>query len=224
MLRKIWFLLLVFFVAVSGYAAEVEPGFKLWGGLTLSRYEGLPGYEVGFPETRFQNAWRTNFGIGVGLELGLTGSPLSLVLGVSYLGKGSTLEVYLMDTKTGEYPYQLGTLSHTGLLKLGWGKEVKPYLLAGYELGLILRHRGEDFSSTPVPGEADLKPDTARVDFGLVAGAGLEMKLGQTRPFVELCYFHGLKNLSRATGTLEYYPSIKSRALLLSAGLSFGRK
>lgn len=221
--KKIWFLLLVFFLTVSGYAAVVEPGFKVWGGLTLSRNEGLPEV-LGIPEMRFQNAWRTNFGIGAGLELNLTGSPLSLVLGVSYLGKGSTLEVYMVDTKTGEYPFKLGTLSQTGLLRLGWGNKVKPYLMAGYELGLILSHRGQPFSSSSLPGEADLKPDTAKVDFGLAAGAGLEMKLGTSRPFIELCYFHGLKNLSRATGTLEYYPSIKSRALLLSAGLRFGRK
>lgn len=223
MSKKICFLLLTFFLTVSGYAAVVEPGFRVWGGLTLSRYEGLPE-SLGIPEMRLQNAWRASFGIGTGLELRLRGMPLSLVLGVNYLEKGSTLEIYMMDTKTGEYPYKLGTLSQTGLVKLGWGNRVKPYLLAGYELGLILKHRGQPFSSTSLPGETDLKPDTTKVDFGLVAGAGLEMKLGVSWPFVEVSYFHGLKNLSRATGTLEYYSSIKSRALLLSAGLRFGRK
>lgn len=223
MKKKIWLLLLVFCLTVSGYASVVEPGFRVWGGLTLSRYEGLPEV-LGIPEMRFQNDWRTGFGLGARLELNLTGSPLSLVLGVSYLGKGSTLEVYMMDTKTGEYPYKLETLSQTGLIKLGWGNKVKPYLLAGYELGLILSHSGQPFSSTSLPGEADLKPDTSKIDFGLVAGAGLEMKLGKSSPFIELCYFHGLKNLSQSTGTLEYYPSLKSQALLLSAGLRFGRK
>lgn len=221
--RKIVFLILLVFLAMAAYPASLQADFRAWGGLTLSRYQGLP-VPFGIPETRYENAWRTGFGLGAGLELRVPRAPLSFILGLGYLQKGSELEIYYLDTKTGSYFYRLGSLSQTGLVKIGPNMKIAPYFLAGYELAFILNHRGQSFGSSPGGPDSDLKPDTKKVDLGLVAGAGLEFKLEKVRPFVEFCYFHGLSNLSRATGTLEYYSSIKSRALLLSAGLKFGRK
>lgn len=221
--RKIVFLILLVFLAMAAYPAGLQADFRAWGGLTLSRYQGLP-VPFGIPETRYENAWRTGFGLGAGLELRVPRAPLSFILGLGYLQKGSELEIYYLDTKTGSYFYRLGSLSQTGLVKIGPNMKIAPYFLAGYELAFILNHRGQSFGSSPGGPDSDLKPDTKKVDLGLVAGAGLEFRLEKLRPFVEFCYFHGLSNLSRATGTLEYYSSIKSRALLLSAGLKFGRK
>lgn len=221
--RKIVFLILLVFLAMAAYPASLQADFRAWGGLTLSRYQGLP-VPFGIPETRYENAWRTGFGLGAGLELRVPRAPLSFILGLGYLQKGSELEIYYLDTKTGSYFYRLGSLSQTGLVKIGPNMKIAPYFLAGYELAFILNHRGQSFGSSPGGPDSDLKPDTKKVDLGLVAGAGLEFRLEKLRPFVEFCYFHGLSNLSRATGTLEYYSSIKSRALLLSAGLKFGRK
>lgn len=223
MRQKTLFLILVLCLATAAYSAGLQADFRAWGGLTLSRYQGLP-VPFGIPETRYENAWRTGFGLGAGLELKVPRAPLSFILGLGYLQKGSELEIYYLDTKTGSYFYRLGSLSQTGLVKIGPDMKIAPYLLAGYELAFILSHRGQSFGSSPGGPDSDLKPDTKKVDLGLVAGAGLEFKLEKVRPFVEFCYFHGLSNLSRATGTLEYYSTIKSRALLLSAGLKFGRK
>ncbi len=207
---------LVFLLAATLSAAPVETGFRLSGGLSLAKYQGIP-VAVGIPEIQYQNAWRTGVGVGAGLELKLSQIPLAFVFDVNYLEKGTNLDVYYLDEKTGSLPYRLGTLSHTGLTKVSRGGQWAPYLLAGYELAFILRHRGEPFG----PGGPDLKNDTRKVDFGLVAGAGLEFRQGKASPFVEFRYYHGLTNLSLGTGALEFYPSIKTRTMLFSAGIRF---
>lgn len=223
MRREIFLLVLVVGLVANAHPAGLQADFRAWGGLAWSRYQGLP-VPVGIPETNYKNAWRTGFGLGAGLELRLPQTPVSFILGLGYLQKGSELEVYYLDTRTGSYPYRLGTLSQTGLVKIGLDTKIVPYFLAGYELGFILSHRGQPFGSSPGGSDSDLKPDTRKLDFGLVAGVGLEFKLEKINPFIEVCYFHGLSNLSRERGTLEYYETIKSRALILSAGLKFGRK
>lgn len=220
---KILLLIMVFGLATAAHPAGLQTDFRAWGELAMGRYQGLP-VVYGIPELRYQNAWRTGFGLGAGLELKVPRAPLGFILGLGYLQKGSELEVYYLDTKTGSYFYRLGSLSQTGLVKIGPDRRIAPYLLAGYELAFILSHRGQSFGSSPGGPDSDLKPDTKKVDLGLVAGAGLEFRLEKISPFIEFCYFHGLSNLSRGTGTLEYYTTIKSRALLLRAGLKFGRK
>lgn len=107
------------------------------------------------------------------------------------------------------------------MIQIKSGQKIAPYALAGYELGLILSHRGEPFAPGATPGETDVKSDTKNLDFGLVAGAGIEFKLERVTPFIELRYHHGLVNLSQGTGLLEDYPAIKSRALVFCAGLRF---
>lgn len=223
MSRKILFLSLVVCLATAAYPAVLEADFRFSGGLAMGRFQGVP-MPVGIPELRYQNAWRTGFGLGAGLELKVRRAPLSFILGLGYLQKGSELEIYYLDTRTGSYLYRLGTLSQTGLIKMGPDTKIAPYLLAGYELAFFLSHRGQSFGSSPGGPDSDLKPDTKKLDAGLVAGAGLEFRLEKINPFVEFCYFHGLSNLSCGTGTLEYYTTIKSRSLLLIAGLKFGRK
>lgn len=223
MRQKILFLVLVFGLVTGGYSAGFQTDFRVLGGLALSRYQGLP-LAAGIPELRYQNAWRTGLELGAGLELKVSQAPLSFILGLGYLQKGSELEMYYLDTKTGSYFYRLGSLSQTGLVKIGPNMKIAPYLLAGYELAFTLNHRGQSFGSSPGGPDSDLMPDTKKVDLSLVAGAGLEFKLEKIRPFVEFCYFHGLNNLSQGTGTLEFYSTIKSRALLLRAGLKFGQK
>ncbi|MCR4409538.1 MAG: outer membrane beta-barrel protein [Candidatus Saccharicenans sp.] len=221
MRQKILVLILVFGLVTAAYPAGLQTGFRAWGGLALSRYQGLP-VPVGIPEIGYKNDWRNGIGLGAGLELIVPRVPLSFILGLGYLQKGSELEIYYLDTKTGSYYYRLGTLSQTGLVKIGPNLKIAPYLLAGYELALILSHRGQSFGSTSGGPDSDLKPNTKKMDLGLVAGAGLEFRLDEVSPFVEVCYFHGLKNLSQGTGTLEYYSTIRSRVLLLSIGLKFG--
>ena len=218
MQKKISVLLLVLFVAVSGYAAGVQPGLRLWAGATMSRYEGTP-IPVGIPEINYKNSWRAGFNLGAGLEFKVSRTPLAFILDLAYLEKGTNLDVYYLDTKTGSYPYRLGTLSQTGLARMSFSGKWTPYLLLGYDLDIVLKHRGEPFGL----GGPDLKADTKKTDFCLVAGGGLELKGPKVSPFVEVRYHHGLVNLSRVTGSLEYYPSIKSRALVISAGFKFGK-
>ncbi|MCX8159751.1 MAG: PorT family protein [Candidatus Saccharicenans sp.] len=223
MSRKILLVLLVLGLVTAVYPAGLKVGSRAWGGLVMSSYQGWP-LPVGIPELRYQNAWRTGFGLGAGLDIKVPRSPVSFIIGLSYLQKGTELEVYYLDTKTGSYFYRLGSLSQIGLLKIGLEKKIAPYALVGYELAFILSHHGQSFGSSPGGPDSDLKPDTRTVDVGLVAGVGLEFNLEKIRPFIEFCYFHGLSNLSRGTGTLEYYTTIKSRALLLSIGLGIGQR
>ena len=218
MKKQLWVCFLVLFLVVSAQAAGTKTGLMAWAGGTISRYEGTP-IPVGIPETDYKNSWRTGFNLGLGLELKFARIPLAFRLGLEYLEKGTKLDIYYLDTKTGSYPYRLSTLSHTGLARMNFSGKWTPYLLFGYDLDFLLKHRGQAFGL----GGPDLKPDTRKIDFCLVAGAGLEFKGQKMSPFVEVRYHHGLVNLSRGTGSLEYYPSIKSRALVLGAGLKFGK-
>jgi hypothetical protein len=218
MKRKMPVLLLALLVAVSGQAAGIKPGLMAWAGGTISRYEGKPT-PAGIPETNYKHSWRTGLNLGLGLALKLTRIPLDFRLGLGYLEKGTKLDVYSLDTKMGSYPYRLNTLSQTGLARTSFSGKWTPYLLAGYELAFILKHRGQPFGL----GGPDLKPDTKKLDFCLVVGTGLEFKGQKMSPFVEVRYHHGLVNLSRGSGSLEYYQSIKSRVLVLGAGLNFGK-
>ncbi|MBC7363023.1 MAG: outer membrane beta-barrel protein [Candidatus Aminicenantes bacterium] len=219
MKKKLWLMLLSLFLVVSGYAAGVKPGLRFWGGATMSRYVGTPILEVSIPETSYKNSWRTDINLGAGLEFKVSQTPLAFILDLGYLEKGTNLDIYYLDIKTGSLPYSLGTLSQMGLARVNFSGKWSPYLLAGYELAFVLKHRGELFGLS----EPDLKSDSKKTDFCLVAGAGLEFKGQKMSPFLEVCYHHGLVNLSRMTGSLEYYPSIKSRALVFNAGFKFGK-
>ena len=89
------------------------------------------------------------------------------------------------------------------MIQIKSGQKIAPYALAGYELGLILSHRGEPFAPGATPGETDVKSDTKNLDFGLVAGAGIEFKLERVTPFIELRYHHGLSISARERDCLK---------------------
>lgn len=125
MRRGILLLVLVVGLFANAHPAGLQVDFRAWGGLALSRYRGLP-IPVGIPEINYKNVWRTGFGLGAGLELRLPQTPVSFILGLGYLQKGSELEVYYLDTRTGSYPYRLGTLSQTGLVKIGLDTKYLP--------------------------------------------------------------------------------------------------
>lgn len=218
--RKFFICPMAICLMATAYPATIEPEFRVWAGLNLAKYYDPPE-PIGIPEVSYRTDWRMGIGLGVAVELCLPESPIGLLLGIGYIRKGSTLDSYYMETKTQSWPYKLGTLTHTGLIQVKSGQKISPYALAGYELSLILSHRGESFAPGATPGETDLKSDTKKLDFGLVAGAGVEFKRERMAPFIELRYHHGLVNLSKGTGLLEDYPTIKSRALVFCAGLRF---
>jgi len=220
MSKKVLTLILVLTLANAAYPAKIKSHFKVWTGLNQGKYSAAPT-PIGIPEVSYKTGWRTGFGLGVGVELPMSESPFSLIFGLGYMEKGSTVDSYYLNNRVQSWPYKLGNLNQTGLIKVGFGKKVALYALAGYELGLVLKHRGKAFGPSAPSDETDLKPDTKNLEVSLVAGVGLEFKLEKINPFVELSYSHGLVNLSRATRLLEDYPLFKSRMLLLSAGLRF---
>jgi hypothetical protein len=94
-----------------------------------------------------------------------------------------------------------------------------PYILAGYELSIIDRHHLTDLTGASAPVRTDLAEQTRDIDLGFIAGAGAELVFKKWTPFVELRYHIGLLNLSKGTGPLESYPTIRTRALVLLAGI-----
>lgn len=170
------FLILVLGLVTAAYPGSLKTGFRAWGGLIMSRYQGTP-LPVGIPELHYQNAWRTGMGLGAGLELKMSGAPMSFILELSYLQKGTEMEIYYLDTRTSSYFYKLGSLSQTGLIRIGPEGKIAPYLLAGYELAFILNHRGQSFGSGLGGPDSDLRPDTKKMDFSLAARAVLEFRI-----------------------------------------------
>lgn len=98
-----------------------------------------------------------------------------------------------------------------------------PYILAGYELSIIDHHQ-TDFTGALDPVKTDLAEQTRDIDLGFIAGAGAELVFKKWTPFVEFRYHIGLLNISKGTGPLESYPTIRTRALILLAGIRFRLK
>ena len=96
-----------------------------------------------------------------------------------------------------------------------------PYVLAGYDLSYVSKHDMLDYGVPNGPVRTYLRDDTKKLDMGVFAGGGLEIAFKNWIPFVEVRYNVGLLDVSRGTGALENYPVIKTRALMVLAGVRF---
>lgn len=213
------------FILVSGaFGAETDVSLKLFGGATWARYSHLPDF-FGFGESIRLND-RVGPAAGVGCEIALPFSKsLTSLSSVDYIQKGSYVDWYYIYTRTGSYSFKLEALSLTQLLKIKPFPNLFPYALAGFELSHVLSH---SYIISPSNLKIGLMDDTRKTDFGLVAGAGGELSAGRWTSFLELRYHLGLVNLSKGIDVemTESYPTIKTRAVTLLAGIRYrlGRK
>jgi hypothetical protein len=198
------------------------PDIKLYGGATSSWYSEPPDGLM-IPEVSFaiRHLRRAVAGIGVDLPLNRL---LSLDFGIQYIGKGTRAPLQYQNGPLVErHVYKLDQVSVPVGLKLRFLPESTPYVVAGGELAYVLSHKLTVYSDPmlPVmPYTVDLKGETRRTDLSAMAGAGIEVVHKRLCMFAEARYYLGLANLNNgAGGYLDDYPTIKTRAFCLVAGI-----
>jgi hypothetical protein len=205
--------------AASGDEAKID--FRLAGGATWARYTRLPSI-VSIPEAGYELARHSGAAAGVGLELTFpfTGS-MAIIHALEYTRKGTTLDWYLWDDPVGAQSYNLDTLDYSTFVKIMPFSKLGLFFLSGFSMSYILGHKLVDDMALPRPTEQYLMSATRRFDVGLLAGAGGEFVFKKWAVFAELRYHWGLLDLSRGTGPLDDYPVIRTRALVLLAGVRY---
>lgn len=101
------------------------------------------------------------------------------------------------------------------LLKVKGGGRLRPFLLAGPEIGFKTGAKVR-VSLGDQSQEEDVDDDVNSTDFSASFGAGLEIPAGKVDVFLEGVYSLGLKDVSDADDG-----EVKTRAFVVSAGLRF---
>ena len=167
---------------------------------------------------------KSGFIAGGVLEANLPG-PLSIALEILYTQKGTKLEGQI-DPGTGTpvkatQTESVSTLEFPLLAKAKFGAGmVKPIILAGPSVGIVLTAEEKLEAEGLGSQTTDTKDNTSSIDFGIVAGAGVEIKVA---PMVSLTgearYQLGLSNLVKNPAANE---SIKSNGIQFLVGILVG--
>jgi hypothetical protein len=174
---------------------------------------------------------RTAFGIGGVVDLRLS-EIFSLHFEPMYLQKGAG-ESELAIQPGVEWKLKSTHLELPLLLKAEFGTTVRPYVMAGPTIGILLSSDIEaDFSGLTLKGDA--KDASESIDFALAFGAGISYPLGKSSLFLEGRYSLGLTNnvkggdVEIASGPLaevitwdKETDEIKSRGFQIMAGVTF---
>ena len=218
---------LLVIVPLSGAAGREQKKFYIQGitlstGAVWSRYSELPRVAT-IPEIRGVLGNNTGAVAGVALEAHLS-DHIMIDSGLQYVRKGTAVNWYYFDEPGGKWVYNLDMLSFPVTYRFKPLSRSSPYILAGYELSIIDHHHQTDFTGALGPVKTDLAEQTKDIDLGFIAGVGAELVFKKWTPFVEFRYHIGLLNISKGTGPLESYPTIRTRALVLLAGIRFRLK
>ena len=208
-MKRVLLVLLILGLVSAAWASPLKPAFRLWGAHGWNWYSGQPVIWT-FPEEFVNYENKKAACLGAGVELSIPKSVFSLIAEIDYFQKGQKELWYYWDELLAEQVYQLNVLSQVGLIKIKPAKNIPVYVVAGYEVSAVLKHRYDD---------QNLNPDTKKVDFGLVVGGGLEARIKSIEVFLEGRYQSGLVNLSKQSGSLSEYHELKTRGLVLCLGL-----
>jgi hypothetical protein len=194
-------------------------GISVFAGGAWSRYSEAPAVAT-IPELGPLMGSRAGAAVGILWEYRF-GDHFFLDNGLQYARKGASVAWKYWDDLMGVWKYDLDVISNPITFRFKPWLRSSPYILAGYELSVIVGHRLTDSWPLSQKIRTSLKGDTYDFDFGLIGGAGAEIALGDWTLFSEVRYYHGLLDISKGTGALESYPVIKTRALMVLAGIRF---
>jgi opacity protein-like surface antigen len=176
------------------------------------RYAGVIGglniAEIDYSDSRGTEQLttsRTTFGIG-----GVFGFRLNqnvcLELEPMYLQKGGT---DLADRTNPDINWKMSFLEVPAFLKVSFGNEFRPYVMAGPTIGFLLSSTAEGevghlYGGQPLQVyKADLKDASKSFDFGIALGAGVGITIGMKTIFLDGRYTFGLVDLLQS-GTIEW--------------------
>ena len=143
---------------------------------------------------------RTVFGIGAVFDFSLTRNFV-LRLEPMYIQKGGRLEEG-EDVNSDPGGWVKSSFIEIPLfLKVTYGSRIRPYLMAGPTIGILLNSDLE-LDAYGLSFKGDMEEVTRRIDFGLGFGAGITIPIRFFSLFIEGRYTLGLSNLQRG-GTFE---------------------
>lgn len=203
-MRKPVFILLSLMLVAETSAS----GFKVMGGLNLSRYSGpLMGEEVW--------KFRMGFELGSGYEIVLN-SYIALEIDALFAQKGSKRKYIAGGQYYFTLNYSLNEICVPILFKIRFKTDSSPYVLAGGEFSLILSHKRERGAGVEifVPRIYEEPTEPKSSYYGLVFGCGYERKIGNISAFLEARYSSSLMNILKSD-TLSHKP----RTIVLLLGL-----
>jgi hypothetical protein len=154
---------------------------------------GGPNFSTQFIELegRGEMYWRVNYGIGAIVEVPVS-DHVSLAIEPMYLKKGSRVEA-IMNIEN--YIFTNTYLEIPVLAKYSFGNKLRPYLLAGPSMGILLK---ADFGGNYLENDysSNFLDVTRKLDISLAGGAGISYNTGSVIVFCESQYTFGLVNTS----------------------------
>ncbi len=195
-------------------------------GGNISKYEISPevyygsvrGYEF---EYTYEISNTIRFLIGCGIEFALTRN-ISIEIDGLYFQKGSSIQQLYSPLESGVelaiidllLSYNLEGISIPLLLKIKFLSGSSPYILGGGEFSFILSHEYQTIIEGQTVDRTNIKEFTQSFDYGLVLGAGFEVKMETTSFFIEGRYYPGLRNIIK--GSIDWESTkITSVAIIL---------
>lgn len=164
---------------------------------------------------------RNNVGATAGLGYAVPlNKHLSIDVRLQYMRKGTRVDWLFMDEEMRinyyRLNYSLDTLSNSTTFKYKPFSKSPPYVLGGFDLSWMFAYHVTYATDGLGSNTESLDGQTKDIDFGLIAGAGVEFSSQKLTPFVEVRYHLGLLNLSKG---VEPFAPLRTRALTLLAGI-----
>jgi len=251
--NKLFGFIIVAFVIMSfvclGFAQNNPVKFGLRGGLNLANSsEDIGGGSEtvdldGVPVTiEYDQKMRNTFGFGGFAEFWV--SPMfAIQANALYSMKGAKAKADIDETinfqgftidinGSAEQTIKLSYLSFPIMGKIAFGENgaVKPYILAGPEIGILLSAKLQN--SVDITGSAngvsetvsasdemDIKDEAESLEFALNFGGGVIIPLGSTELFIDGRYGLGLTKVNK-----EGDVDLKNNVIYINVGLIFGGK
>jgi len=224
------FFLCLFCLILVSEAFAVD--FKFLGGACLSSYSIYPtrvywGWSGNYDS--YDSSYQPGFLLGAGLEWPLA-KRIAVEVDVLYFRKGSKTTQSRFDAVSLKGNYVLNVISVPVLIKIKALPNSSPYIVHGGELSYALSH---EYSYTIYPDSsyeigpqhyppADIKDSTKSLSFGVVIGAGWEIKIRGIALQVEARYHFGLVNiLSENQSEYGMFESIKPNSQAILCALKF---
>ena len=172
---------------------------NIYGQHTVGFIGGLSHNDLKFNDSRGSNALTSPFiGMNVGAVLDLDmGNSIHLYTGALYTKKGGIKKA---DLSNPDIRFKLSYLELPILFKFQFGKKVRPYVMAGPSISLLVDSKADARTGVSDPGgeafyQASLQNIHSPIDIGVTGGAGLSVTVNKAVIFVETRYTFGLTDI-----------------------------
>ncbi len=202
-------------------------GVILQGGLSLASMSHSTTDTQGNDEAEYRKR-KAGFLGGFGFDMG---KRIGLEIDFFYMQKGITYSGSITEegvTYTGEGKIMLDEICAPVLLKVKFSPGSTPFIVAGGEIAYVLSNKVDWTFTNPQTqqiesGTEDIIENTNRIDYGLVFGAGYELKMGGGSLVIQGRYHLGLANIMKNDSTDQADASswVKTNAMVLLVGYKF---